>query len=52
MNRNSKTIKWLVNGKQVAIDNSFGGLAEQARIFVPYIELYTPGDILEWIPDH
>lgn len=50
VHRASKTIKWSVNGTQRSLDNTFGALAEAARIFVPYIEMSNNNDALEWIP--
>ena len=47
IDRRNNTVRWLVNGTQIAIHN-INILGERGRTFMPYVEMGTAGNSKEW----
>lgn len=48
VDRASSTIRYSVNGKLKATDTHIM-LADNSRVFMPYVKMYNNHDIVEWL---
>ena len=48
INRATSTIKYLVNGA-VKATHTHNMLADNSRVFMPYVEMYHTNDAVEWL---